>query len=391
MVFRTCRRVLRDNHEAQDAFQATFLVLARKSNSIQRRECLGPWLHGVACRVAACARASELRRRRHERRVAELALPCATETGWDDASLAVHEEIDRLPDRFRLPVVLCCLEGMSREQAAVRLGWPVGTVQSRLARGRTRLSERLIRRGIAPGAAVLAATLSTHAEAAGIALPATLVEATIRSGMGIAAIQSTAGMVPVRVAALMTGVIESMLIQKIKVAAAAAVTFAVVGLGIAWGQVPADKTAASPPPDRFNELERKLDRVLEALGPPRADRPDPRASDADVAIAEAELKRAKDRLDWAQKNHAKGFLSAGQVDTDQVGLMKAQAQLDRAKWVRTRATPDRMDRFEQRLGDVERRLSEIEKRLGAATKSDWWNRSSAPEKPDRQELPKVAD
>jgi RNA polymerase sigma factor (sigma-70 family) len=183
MVFRVCRSVLRDPHEAHDAFQATFLVLVRRAGSLWVRESLGPWLHQVAYRVASCARSAGARRRRHERRAAELAGPGLTEDVRDDLDGVLHDEVDRLPWGCRVAVTLCYFEGLSPEQAASRIGCPVGTVQSRLARGRERLRVRLTRRGLAPALGVLAA--GAGAEAA--APPAALVEATVRTAMSRAA------------------------------------------------------------------------------------------------------------------------------------------------------------------------------------------------------------
>ena len=150
MVLRVCREVLRDPHEAQDAFQATFLILARKSASIRRRDSLGPWLHGVALRVSACARSAAARRRTHERRRAEITTPLLGPTDGGEEGAMLHEEIGRLPEKYRTPVVLCYLEGLTHDQAAQKLRWPVGTVRSRLSGARERLRSRLVRRGVAP-------------------------------------------------------------------------------------------------------------------------------------------------------------------------------------------------------------------------------------------------
>src|SRR5579885_1991804 len=117
-VLRACRAILRDEHAAEDAFHAAFLVLARKAGSVRIRDSLAPWLHEVACRVALCARAADVRRRRHERRAAERADPSARAPGADDLGPLLHEEIGRLPERYRVPIVLCFLEGLTREQAA---------------------------------------------------------------------------------------------------------------------------------------------------------------------------------------------------------------------------------------------------------------------------------
>jgi RNA polymerase sigma factor (sigma-70 family) len=178
MVLRTCRGILRDDHEAMDAFQATFLVLVRKGRSLWVRSSLGPWLHRVACRAAAKARLEAARRRAIERVFAENQRRTHTTIETDDQTAALHEEVNRLPERYRLPIVLCELEGYSCREAARHLGCPVGTVASRLARGRERLRGRLVRRGLAPAAATAVAALSTSSFAAGT--PQSLTESTLR-------------------------------------------------------------------------------------------------------------------------------------------------------------------------------------------------------------------
>jgi RNA polymerase sigma factor (sigma-70 family) len=150
MVFRTCHAVLHDRHDAEDAFQATFLVLARKARSLWIRDSLGPWLFQVACSVAACARAAILRRRVHEREAARSYQSAVGDKTWDDGDAVVCEELQRLPVRYRAAIMLCDLEGLTQERAAAVLGWPAGTMRSRLARGRQRLRDRLTRRGLAP-------------------------------------------------------------------------------------------------------------------------------------------------------------------------------------------------------------------------------------------------
>ena len=162
MVLRVCRGVLANPHDTQDAFQATFLVLVKKARGLWVKDSLGAWLHQVAFRTASSALKDALRRRRHERRAAELA--AATPGGHEegaglDVERLLHAEIDRLPERYRVPIVLCDLEGRSHEQAARHLGWPIGTVKSRLSRGRDRLRDRLRRRGLFPGLEPIAAAL----------------------------------------------------------------------------------------------------------------------------------------------------------------------------------------------------------------------------------------
>jgi HlyD family secretion protein len=156
--------VLADPHDAQDAFQATFLVLIKKARGLWVRDSLGPWLHQVAYRTAACARATAERRRRHERHAARLAAVSFTtnEDGLDrEWEQLLHAEIERLPEHYRVPIVLCDLEGRSHEQAARHMGWAIGTVKSRHSRGRERLRDRLRRRGLAPDTCLLATALQS--------------------------------------------------------------------------------------------------------------------------------------------------------------------------------------------------------------------------------------
>jgi RNA polymerase sigma factor (sigma-70 family) len=150
MVLRVCREALNDFNAAEDALQATFLVLARQAGTIRKRTSMSSWLFGVARRAASRIRMEEARRRRYESRAAERssALIAAREEPADpDPYPDLHAEIERLPESYRLPVVLCYFEGLSHEQAASRLRWPVGTVKTRLTRARERLRSRLERRG----------------------------------------------------------------------------------------------------------------------------------------------------------------------------------------------------------------------------------------------------
>src|SRR5262249_22963550 len=182
IVLGTCQAVLRDEHAARDAVQGTFLVLVRKAGSLWVRDSLGPWLHRVAYRVATHARRDSRRRRWAEREAAERASWRTAAVGYDDLAAIVHEEVDQLPERYRIPVVLCDLEGRSYEEAARHVGCPVGTVKSRLARGRESLRGRLIRRGVASSAVLLGSGLS--ASSARAELPAGLASDTIGLAIG---------------------------------------------------------------------------------------------------------------------------------------------------------------------------------------------------------------
>jgi RNA polymerase sigma factor (sigma-70 family) len=230
MVLRVCRSVLREEHDAQDAFQATFLVLVRRARSLWVGDSLGPWLHGVARRVASVARSAAIRRRRHERKAAECAASRGVAFGREgerDLEQALHEEIGRLPERFRVAVVHCLVEGLTHEQAAQRLGWPLGTVKSRLAQGRERLRSRLIRRGLTPAAVLSGGALVTRSARA--AMPAALVAATARAAVCLASGQATAGAVPAVVAALAAVVLRRKLMTKIFLATAVFLAFGAIG------------------------------------------------------------------------------------------------------------------------------------------------------------------
>jgi RNA polymerase sigma-70 factor (ECF subfamily) len=168
LVLGVCRRVLRDAHDAEDAFQATFLILARKAGSVGRREALGAWLYRVAARAALAARTDRSRRaaREHSPGGAGAASPAAESLAERrELCAVVDEEVSRLPERFRVAVVLCYFEGKTVDEAARQLGWPRGTVASRLARARERLRVRLTRRGLAVTAGTLAAELDRPATA----------------------------------------------------------------------------------------------------------------------------------------------------------------------------------------------------------------------------------
>jgi RNA polymerase sigma factor (sigma-70 family) len=185
MVMRVCRGVLGDAHAAQDAFQATFLVLVRRARGLWVRDSIGPWLHQVAYRTATCARAVAARHRRLERRAAVAVEAAGADRDFELERL-LHEELDRLPDRYRSPVVLCDLEGRSYEQAARSLGWPVGTVKSRLSRGRERLRNRLVRRGVAGEAGPLAVAGVFKMPA--VSIPPALLDATTSAAARFAAV-----------------------------------------------------------------------------------------------------------------------------------------------------------------------------------------------------------
>ncbi len=217
-------------HAVEDAFQATFLVLVRRARSLWVRDSLGPWLFQVAVRVSASARASEVRRRRLEQRKASQTEILVFDRNCDDLSPVIHQELARLPDQFRAAVVLCCLEGLSQQQAATQLGWPLGTLQSRLARGREQLRAKLTRRGIAPSGTLLAALLSSESTRA--AFPAPLASSTIRMAVHHASGKAAGAAATASPVILLTqGVLKTMVLQKLKLALTLILAVAITAAG----------------------------------------------------------------------------------------------------------------------------------------------------------------
>jgi len=190
LVLGVCKRVLHEEHDAEDAFQATFMVLARKADSIRRQEAVGSWLCGTAYRLALKARAAAGRRREQERQAGQMA-PTQTEPDphWQELRPVLDEELNRLPDKYRAPLVLCYLQGKTNEAAAKELGWPVGSISYRLAQAREKLRVRLLERGIVLSAAALPALLAENASAA---VQGPLIDATVSASLAFAAGEAAA-------------------------------------------------------------------------------------------------------------------------------------------------------------------------------------------------------
>jgi RNA polymerase sigma factor (sigma-70 family) len=253
MVLRVCRAVLGDRHEAEDAFQATFLVLASRARSIRRGDSVGSWLHGVALRVANRERRRAARRRHHERRHAEMTASTEADPGRgarpaDEVDHVLHEEIGRLPEKYRRPVVLCYLEGLTHDQAADQLGWPVGTVRRRLSGARDRLRGRLCRRGVAPSllpAGLMGPGLAWESPWAAISVPTRLAEATVRGALRVRLGQAAlAGVVSAETVALMKGALQTMTTTKLIALAAAFLTAGLVTTGVGLMAYPGQQPGA---------------------------------------------------------------------------------------------------------------------------------------------------
>jgi RNA polymerase sigma factor (sigma-70 family) len=246
MVLGVCGRVLGDAHAAEDAFQATFLILVRRAGAIRKRAALGSWLHGVAYRAALKAQAREACRRRHEREaIPSESTDPARDVLWRDLRAVLDAALDHLPRQYRAPLVLCYLESKTQQEAARLLGWRLGTLATRLRRGLARLRALLARRGVALSGAGLTAALVQGSASAG--LPAPLVCSTSAHAVAVAAGPATAGTVPVSIQVLVTGVLRTMKLAKIRQALLVVVaTVLLGGAALLWQQGHARATVAEP-------------------------------------------------------------------------------------------------------------------------------------------------
>jgi RNA polymerase sigma factor (sigma-70 family) len=226
MVWGVCGRLLHNHHDAEDAFQATFLVLVRKAADVPR-QAVANWLHGVAQQTAVRVRATAAKRARRETQVVTMPEPTVAEVRDAEWQSVLDEELGRLPDHYRGVVVLCDLGGMTRREAARQLAIPEGSVASRLARARVMLARRLTRRGVVFSGGSVAAVLS-----AGSAPPA-LVAFTIKAVTLVAAGRAAAtGVIPAKVVALTDGVINAMSIAKVRGVVALALVACTLAAGV---------------------------------------------------------------------------------------------------------------------------------------------------------------
>lgn len=229
MVWGVCRRLL-NHHDAEDAFQATFLVLFRKAASIVPRERVANWLYGVAYKTALQARRTAARRTAREKQVTEMPEPAAMEQDlWRELQPLLDQELSRLPDAYREVIVLSDLEGKMRKEAARQLGLPEGTVGSRLARARAMLAKRLARHGLEVSGGVLAAVLSQQAASASV--PASVLSSTIKAATLVAAGHGAAGVLSSKIVTLTTGVLQTMFANKITVATTVLLAFGFLTAG----------------------------------------------------------------------------------------------------------------------------------------------------------------
>jgi RNA polymerase sigma factor (sigma-70 family) len=276
MVLGICRRVLRHAQDAEDASQAAFLVLARKAASIRKQESLASFLHSVAYHVAANLKRDSARRSAREATRPEVAQADVTgEVSWREVQAILDEELARLPEHYRAPLVLCYLEGKTRDEAAQQLGWSPDTLRGRLDRGRERLRARLTRRGLTLSAALLASALAEGSAAE--VLPPTFVVLTVKAGLLVAAGKmGAAGGASARVAALTEGALRVLFAARAKAFVGVLGTALAAGIGmslLASGGPGGEQTAATPETFR-NRTSQRTDEAKVAVGGPRqANRP----------------------------------------------------------------------------------------------------------------------
>jgi RNA polymerase sigma factor (sigma-70 family) len=298
MVLGVCRRVLHDPDDAEDAFQATFLVLVRRAAAVAPREAVGNWLYGVAYRTALGARRAAARRRAKEREVAAAPKPePRAEDAWSELRPVLDQELNGLPDKYRLPVVLCDLEGRSRRDVARQLKLPEGTLSSRLAAARKKLADRLTRRGLALSGGGLAVLLSQNAAPA--CLPARLVGSAVHAALAAAAGEAVAGgAVSAKAAALADGVMRAMVMSKVKNTALGLLLFGAVGAGGGdWvcRAYSADPAAAGP------ALAVGLDEESAARAPDQAAEEARRRAEEAVRQAKQRVEEAMRRAEEVQR------------------------------------------------------------------------------------------
>jgi RNA polymerase sigma factor (sigma-70 family) len=376
MVLGVCRRVLRDPRDVEDAFQATFLILVRRARSIRNRELLGNWLYGVAQRVSLKARARPSRVGTVENLTHLEDHRSLFEAEDRELRGVLDEELGRLPEKYRAPLVLCYLEGHTHEEAATRLGWPVGTVRGRLARGRETLRGRLARRGLAPASSALTAVLTRDARAS---VPESLVMTTVRDALhGAAGPVAAAGAVSAA-GLLAESVLGTLTMAKVKVLAAGflaaglvtgtAVIAARQGDSNELARQPALSVAAAPqdkgPPEAPSgkdspsaELPTKVEAISEKKAappppPPPSTTPVPRPKPTTVD-ADQLLKQTRVSIDAAV-----AALDT-EVQTLSTRLEKARADLNRLRALQSAfdtgqedPAPPPEDQEPQALGAVE--------------------------------------
>ncbi|HZU36419.1 MAG TPA: sigma-70 family RNA polymerase sigma factor [Gemmataceae bacterium] len=327
MVLGVCRRILGHADDAEDAFQATFLVLVRKATSIRPRDAVGNWLYGVAYRTALEARVRLARRRAREHQVPIMPQrEVEPESGWQDVRPVLDRELSALPDKYRLPVVLCDLEGRGRREVARQLRIPEGTLSSRLATARKMLAIRLTRRGVALSAGGLAVLLAQNGASAYV--PASLFVSTTNAALLLAAGPAVAaGIIPAKVAALSEGVVKMMFLAKLKMTAVVCAGVAAVGLGT--GGLLYQARAANGDPVHVQTAPNQLVQRNARPDDDDDDKPRQRSQDRQSSAREQELRRELERA-RAEVQAARRQAEAARHQAEQA-MRQARSELERAR------------------------------------------------------------
>jgi RNA polymerase sigma factor (sigma-70 family) len=380
MVWRVCLAIVRDEHEAEDAFQATFLVLVRKARSLWVRDSLGPWLHQVACHTASCLRTTVIRRRKHEQRCAARDATRSVEVGTvrdPDLEAAVHEEVNRLPEKYRAPVVLCDLEGRTHQEAARFLGWPIGTVKSRQSQGRRMIRDRMVRRGLGP--VVAGAVVESLRQTTVAAMRKNVSRSTVNAVMQQSTHLLTGCGVSAHVLTLTQGVLRAMLWIRLRLLTVATLTVGIASGGasvyVCGSQEPAPEdrppvsnrptsTAARTASPKISKEGNEQPATATTRARLRAQQLATRKAKAsyeiakstrelaeiaveeyeeviypldlttvegEIKLAESDLTRSVDRFDWATRMFDKGYVSQAGKVSEELNLKKAQFAVEQAE------------------------------------------------------------
>jgi RNA polymerase sigma factor (sigma-70 family) len=328
LVLGVCRRLLPRLPDAEDAFQATFLVLVRKAASIKSRETVAGWLYGVAYNTALKARALNAKRGARERQVPEMPDPEAVqpEARWQELQPLLDRGLSGLPEKYRLPIVLCDLEGKPRKDAAQQLGVREGTLSSRLTRGRALLAGRLSRQGVVLSGVALAALVGNAASAA---VSAALLLATVKSAVQLAAGRAAGGAISAQVTALTEGVLKAMLVSKLKLGTAVVLALGVV---FACAATTAQALKAEPAAKQRAENLAALpsERTQQVLPDEPKDKPggdQPPKEDKVKTLLNERLAISKSILEVTLHGHKAGNVSTEQVLQAQLRVFKAELDL----------------------------------------------------------------
>lgn len=348
MVYRVCWRVLQHSQDTEDAFQATFLVLAQKLRALRKRASLASWLHGVAHRVALKAKAQTTARQRHEHEAARPASLPPDEVTWGELCSTLDCELSRLPDRWRLPLILCYLEGQTQDEAACQLRWSKSTLRRRLEEARSALGRRLSGRGTALPA-MLSAVLVSDCMASAQPAPR-LVAATVEAAAGVAAGKAVMTAASTQVAALTEGVLHAMFLTKLKLTTAVlfGLCLVVAGAGgLSYTTRATEQTESRPeaqPEDKKAAPEGVQDtrQLLEKARALRDAQALVREKEAILKEAQAILSETQQRYEKEQDRYeaarARGQAKEGTIVTGTLGPVDAEQSSVRVQWWKTGKT-----------------------------------------------------